>query len=75
MLGAVDNSRAWIMFVALWALVGGAGQLAYTITKGHIFNPWWRDHFESNSCVFWLATVGSVGGILIGGALLFLVLR
>ena len=71
----MDNSRAWMFFVAVWALVGGVAQLAYAITKGHIFNPWSRERFESNSCLFWLAMAGSAGGILLGAVLILLALR
>ena len=63
-----------MLFVALWVLAGGAGQLAYSITKGHIFYPWSRDKFDSTSFLFWLAIAGSVGGILLGVALLLLTL-
>jgi len=64
-----------MFFVAVWALVGGVAQLAYAITKGHIFNPWSRERFESNSCLFWLAMAGSAGGILLGAVLILLALR
>jgi hypothetical protein len=70
--GLVENSRTWAIIVALWGIVGGGGQIAYTIAKGHIFNPWSREEFDKNSCLFWLAIIGSVGGILVGVVLLLL---
>jgi hypothetical protein len=70
----VDNSRAWMLFVGLRGLVGGAGQIGYTLKKGHIFNPWSRDNFENTSCLFWLAMAGSIGGILLGAVLILLAL-
>ena len=63
-----------MVVVGTCGLVGSAGQLAYTIAKGHIFNPWSRERFEKTSCLFWLTMMGSVGGILLGGLLLLLAL-
>jgi len=69
----VDNSHTWMIIVALWAIAGGTGQIVYTIIRGHIFNPWSTEQLDKTSCLFWLALMGSVGGILLGVLLLALV--